>query len=84
MVKQMFGYSYRDLAFHIAGSVSHSSVVKLGLGDKPFKHSALNKNIKMISPGAREEINRVLLDWSKIEGIEKGHQVRIDWTVVDS
>lgn len=84
LVKQMFGYSYRDLAFHIADSVSLSRFVKIAIGDKPFKHSALNKNIKMISPETWEEINLVLLDWAKIEGFEKGRQVRIDCTVVET
>ncbi len=72
LVKQIFSYSYRDLAFHIADSVSLSRFVKIGLGFKPFKHSALAKNIKMISPKTWEEINRVLLDWAKNKGLEKG------------
>jgi IS5 family transposase len=84
LIKQMFGYSYRDLAFHIADSVSLSRFVKLGFGDKPFKHSTLSKNIKMISPTTLEEINQVLLSWAKLEGIEKGRQVRIDCTVVET
>lgn len=84
LVKQMFGYSYRDLAFHIIDSVSLSRFVKIGLGDKPFKRSALNKNVKMISPETWEETNMVLLDWAKIKGFEKGRQARIDCTVVET
>jgi IS5 family transposase len=84
LVKQMFGYSYRDLAFHIADSVSLSRFLKLGLGDKPFVWTTLNKNIKMISPESFEKINRILLDWAKTKGIEKGRQARIDCTVVET
>jgi IS5 family transposase len=84
LVKQMFGYSYRELSFHIIDSVSLSRFVKIGLCDKPFKRSALNKNVKMISPETWEQINLVLLDWAMIEGFEKGRQVRIDCTVVET
>ena len=72
LLKQMFGYSYRDLAFHIADSKSFSRFVKLGIGKKPFKHSSLNNNIKMISQKTWEEINRVLLSFAKDDGFEKG------------
>ena len=84
LVKQMFGFSYRELAFHIADSASISRFMKIGMGDKPFKHSVLNKNIKMINPGTWEEVNRILLSFAKEEGVEKGRQVRIDCTVVET
>lgn len=84
LVKQMFGFSYRELAFHIADSVSISRFMKIGMGDKPFKHSVLNKNIKMISSKTWEAVNRVLLSFAKAEGLEKGRQVRIDCTVVET
>jgi IS5 family transposase len=84
LVKQMFGFSYRDLAFHIADSVSLRRFVGVGFADRPFKHSALARNIKMISPETLEEINRVLLGWAKEKEIEKGRQVRIDCTVVET
>ena len=84
LVKQMFGFSYRDLAFHIADSISISHFIRLSLWDTPFKHSVLNKNIKMISPETWEAINRILLGWAKDEGLEKGRQARIDCTVVET
>jgi IS5 family transposase len=84
LVKQMFGFSYRDLAFHIEDSASVSRFLRIGFGDRPFKHSALAKNIKMISPETWEEINRVLLAWATSKGIEKGRQVRVDCTVVET
>lgn len=84
LVKQMFDISYRELAFHIVDSASIRRFVRLGIASRPFKHSALAKNIKMISGSTWEEINRVLVDWAKDEKIEKGRQVRIDCTVVES
>jgi len=84
LVKQMFDFSYRELAFHIADSVSLSHFVGLGIAGRSFKHSALAKNIKMIGPSTWEKINRVLVGWAKEEKIEKGRQVRIDCTVVET
>jgi IS5 family transposase len=82
LVKQMFGFSYRNLSFYIADSVSLSRFVRLGMGERAFKHSVLAKNIKMIGPKTWEEVNRLLLGWAKQENLEKGRQVRIDCTVV--
>jgi len=84
LVKQMFGFSYRDLAFHLSDSYSFSRFVRIGLAGRAFKHSVLAKNIKMISPETWEEINRVLVCWAKDQDIEKGRQVRIDCTVVET
>jgi IS5 family transposase len=84
LVKQMFGFSYRDLAFHITDSVSLSRFVRIGFADRPFKHTAWAENIKMLGPETWEEINRLLLGWAKDEKIEKGRQVRIDCTVVET
>jgi len=84
LIKQMFGFTYRDLAFHIADSASISHFVRIGLADRPFKHSVLAKNIKMISPETLETINQLLLDYAKTQGIEKGRQIRIDCTVVET
>ena len=71
IVKQMFEFSYKDLAF-------------IGIADKGFKKSVLCKNIKAISPKTWEAINRRLILFAKDEGIEKGREVRIDCTVVES
>jgi len=84
LIKQMFGFTYRELAFHCADSASISHFVRIGLGDHPFKYSVLAKNIKMISPKTLETINRLLLGFAKTQGSEKGRQVRIDCTVVET
>jgi IS5 family transposase len=84
LIKKMFEFSYEELAFHIADSVSLRAFMGMGCAGKSFKKSALAKNIKMISAKSWEQINRELMGWAGEKKIEKGRQVRIDCTVVES
>ena len=84
IVKQMFQFSYKELAFHLMDSFSFRHFCFIGIADKGFKKSVLGKNIKAISPKTWEAINRRLIHFAKDEGIEKGREVRIDCTVVES
>jgi len=84
IVKQMFQFSYKDLAFHLIDSDSLKRFCFIGIADKGFKKSVLCKNIKSISPTTWEAINRCIVHFAKDEGIEKGREVRIDCTVVES
>ena len=84
IVKQMFEFSYQDLAFHLMDSVSLKRFCHIGIADKGFKKSVLCKNIKAIGPETWEAVNRCLVRYAKDSGIEKGRQVRMDATVVES
>lgn len=84
IVQTLFGYSYKDLAFHIDDSQTLRRFCLIGIADKGFKKSALNKNIKAISDETLREINNILIGYAKSEGIEKGREVRIDCTCVES
>ena len=84
ITKQMFEFSYKDLAFHLIDSVSLRRFCLIGIADKGLKKSVLCKNIKAISPKTWEAINRCIVRFAKNEGIEKGREVRIDCTMVDS
>jgi IS5 family transposase len=84
IIKQMEGYSYEELAFHLLDSVCYRRFCRMGIADKGFQKSALCNNIKAITPETWEAINRVLVAYGQDKGIEKGKQVRIDCTVVAS
>lgn len=84
IIKQMFEFSYQDLAFHLKDSVSLRKFCLIGIGDKGFKKSVLCKNIKALSPKTWKGINCCAIKYAKKKGIEKGRQVRIDCTVVES
>ena len=84
IVKQMFNFTYQELAFHIVDSKSFRRFMRIGIADKGFKKSVLCKTIKALSPQTWEAINGQLVHYAKEEKIEKGRQVRIDCTVVES
>ena len=84
IIKQMFEFSYQDLAFHLLDSVTLRRFCLIGIGDKGFRKSVLCKNIKALSPQTWEGINRCVVQYAKDKGIEKGRRVRVDCTVVES
>jgi transposase, IS5 family len=84
IVKQMNGYSYEELAFHLADSMSYRAFCRLGLAAKLPSASTLQENIKKVRPETLEAINRRLLEHAKADGIEDGRKVRGDCTVVAS
>ena len=84
IIKQMEGFSYRALDFHLMDSRVYSWFCKIGIAGKPFKRSTLQRAIKAISDSTWEQINKLLLAYSRSEGIEQGRKVRVDCTVVDS
>ena len=79
IVKQMFGYSYELLPFHLADSISLRAFCRIGIADKGFKKSALAKNIKRISPASWEQINRMLVHHGSEQKVERGRR-RFAWT----
>jgi IS5 family transposase len=84
IVKQMLNFTYKELAFHIVDSNSLRRFMRIGIADKGFKKSVLNKNVKALSAQTWEAINGQLVQYAADEKIEKGRQVRIDCTVVES
>ena len=84
VIKQMEGFSYRELAFHLVDSRSYRKFCGIGLTQEGFKKSALCLNIKGLSPETWEAINDILMAYGQDKGIEKGSEARIDCTVVSS
>jgi len=84
VVKQMNGFSYRALAFHLADSRSYRTFCRLGILDKVPTKSALNENLKVLRSATLEAINRVLLGAAQKAEVEMGQAVRTDCTVVES
>lgn len=84
IVKMLFGFTYEELAFHMVDSQCIRRFCLIGIADKGFKKSTLNKNIKALSEKTWQAVNQNLVDYAKDQNIEKGRQVRIDCTVVES
>ena len=83
IIKQIGGYTYRELAFHLSDSRVYSHFCKVGIG-KAFKKSALQKGIKALSEETWEQINRTVIGYAEDQEIEKGRKIRVDCTVVES
>lgn len=83
LIKQLNGFSYRELAFHLADSASYRTFCGLGLGQRPSK-TALAACIKAIRNETLEKINRLLVGVANKSKLEDGARVRVDTTVVQS
>ncbi len=84
LIKQMNGFSYRVLRFHLEDSRTYRSFCGFGIGDKIPSDKTLQRDIKKIRPETLEEINRIVLAAAADKGVEKGRKVRVDSTVVKS
>ena len=84
IVKQMNGFSYDELAFHLADSRSYRTFCRIGIGDDTPSKSALQRDIKKIQPETLETTNRDILELATKKGIEKGRKVRVDCTVTET
>lgn len=84
VAKQMNGFSYRQLAFHLADSRSYRTFCLLGITDKVPTKSALNANLKALLPATLEAINLVFVGAAQKAQVETGRTVRTDCTVVES
>lgn len=82
LVKQMTGFSYEELAFHLADSASYRTFCRMGMCDRPPKKSTLQRNIKAVTPETLEAINRGIVKLAAEDGIDDGRKVRTDCTVV--
>ena len=83
-IKQMNGYSYQELAFHLEDSKTYRAYCGFGIGDDSPTSSTLQRDIKKLRPESLEAINRLMLGVAAEKKIEKGRKVRVDCTVVES
>lgn len=84
LLKQMNGFSYEELAFHLADSRCYRAFCGFGIDEKSLGKSALQQNIKRIQPDTMELINRLVLEEARLKKVENGRKVRVDCTVVES
>lgn len=84
VLKQMSGFSYEQLAFHLADSATYRAFCRFGFDRKPPKKATLQKNVKRVKPETWEAINRMLVLKAEELGVEDGKKVRTDCTVVES
>lgn len=84
IVKQMNGFSYEELAFHLADSSSYRAFCRIGIDQRAPAKPTLQKNIKRVRAQTWERVNREVVRYATEHGIETGRKVRTDSTVVES
>lgn len=84
LVKQMNGFSYEELHFHLIDSASYRTFCRFGILEEVPAKSTVAENLKKVQAETLEEINRVLLKRAAREKVERGGKVRIDSTVTET
>jgi transposase, IS5 family len=84
LIKQMKGFSYEALAFHLGDSLTYRAFCRLGAFAATPSPSTLAENIGKIRPETLEKLNRRLVRHAVKLGIEAGRRVRIDATAVQT
>jgi IS5 family transposase len=80
IVKQMNQFSYEELAFHLADSLTYRAFCKFGAFDETPARSTLQQNLQRVSAETLGRINRALLRTPEAKGVDDGKKVRIDST----
>lgn len=84
LIKQMNGFSYERLAFHLEDSKTYRQFCGFGIADNVPSKSTLQRDINKISAESLEAINKIIIRSANDYGIENGKAVRVDCTVVES
>jgi len=82
VVRQLTGWTYAELAFHLADSVSYRAFCRIGALAKAPSKSALAASINRIRPATLATMNDLLVTSAAAHAIEPARTVRMDATVV--
>ena len=84
LLKQMNGFSYRELEFHLADSVSYRTFCRFGALERTPTRATLAENLKKVRAPTLEAIGAMVIRYAARTGVERGRKVRVDSTVVET
>ena len=84
LLKQMNGFSYRELEFHLADSVTYRTFCRFGALEPTPTRATLAENLKKVRAQTLEAIGAMVIRYAAKTGVEQGRKVRIDSTVVET
>jgi len=84
LIKQMNGYSYAQLEFHIMDSRTYRAFCRYGEDDDVPSISTLKHNLKKVEAETAETINKRVIQYAINNGIENGKRIRTDCTVEET
>ncbi len=84
VLKQMNGFSYRDLEFHLADSVTYRTFCRFGALEPTPTRATLAENLKKVRAETLEAVGAMVILYAARTGVERGRKVRVDSTVVET
>jgi transposase, IS5 family len=84
LVKQMNQFSYDELEFHLADSLTYRSFCRLPAFAPAPKRATLAENLKKLRARTMAKINRRLVRYAVDLGVETGDKCRTDATVSET
>jgi IS5 family transposase len=84
LLKQMNTFSYRELEFHLADSVTYRTFCRFGALEPTPSRATLAENLKKVRADTLEAVGAVVLHYAAKKGVERGRKVRVDSTVVET
>lgn len=84
LVKQLGGFSYDELAFHLADSISYRAFCRFDIGRPIPNQKTLQRNVKKVEAITLERINVVLVEHAIAAEIDDINKLRVDCTVVET
>lgn len=84
VVKQLGGFSYHELAFHLADSITYRAFCRFDVGRPTPNKKTLQRNIKKVEAMTLERINVALVDHALDAEIDDGNKIRVDCTVMET
>lgn len=82
LVRQMNGWTYAELAFHLADSASYRTFCRIPVLERAPSKSALAANLRKLRPATLAGLNQLVVTSAAARQVESGRTVRIDSTVV--
>ncbi len=83
ILKQLKGYTYRELREQLHGSVPFRWFTRFYSDEIPH-FTTLQKSIKSIREDTWRKINNLLVSYAMVKKIEKGNNLRMDTTVIET
>jgi IS5 family transposase len=84
IVRQMNAWTFEELAFHLADSLSYRTFCRVGFLHTPPSKATVAENIKLLRQETIAKINTMLVTSVEARQLDNGETVRIDSTVVRS
>lgn len=84
VVKQLGGFSYDELAFHLADSISYRAFCRFDIGHPIPNQKTLQRNVKKVEALTLERINVLLVEHAIATKLDDGDKLRVDCTVMET